>query len=125
MKEFLSRLQVAILETNEKGQLKQNVRNQFKADFQIALLDFFVENGIDAVMTEDGIAVEVGNENLGSIPVVVGATVKNFEFDVMTAHQNFVDKGAERIAKAIALEEIKQKKIAEANALKQKKATTK
>lgn len=121
MKDFLNTAKTTVFATNEKGELKQNVRNDFKRDFMTALRSALTEMGLDTELVSDGIAVVVPNETEGSLVVVVDGAVKSLAYDLNTEAEAYTLK-VEAKAKAEAEKaEAKAKKLAEAEALKAKK----
>lgn len=123
MKNFAEKTKVAVFEKNEKGEMKQNVRNAFKADVMKAFTEFMVANGFDAMQTADGTAVRFENDEDGAVAVVFNGTVKGFGFDVDFENAEFVKDKAEKAEKAEKAKAEKEKKIAEtkANAVKKEK----
>lgn len=113
------------LAENEKGQLKQNERNALRGDLIDALVEVFADFGITSVRIEDGVGIELPNAELGSIPVVIGATIKDLAFDVLEANEDFVSKQAEKVKAEQAKAEAKAKALAEKEALKALKANKK
>lgn len=125
MKNFAEKVVATVYETNEKGQLKQNVRNAFKAEAMKALADLFAENDLMVYITEEGLAVEFANDELGALTVVFDGTVKGLDYDAVTAGTEYAEKLAEKAEKAKAAEALKAQKIAEKEALKAKTAEKK
>lgn len=113
------------LAENEKGQLKQNERNALRGDLIDALVEVFADFGITSVRIEDGVGIELPNAELGSIPVVIGATIKDLAFDVLEANEDFVSKQAEKVKAEQAKAEAKAKALAEKEALKASRANKK
>lgn len=83
----------------EKGDLKQNERNALRVRIVSALADLLSENDVATVSVKDGLVIEFTNDELGSIPVVVSVTMKNLQYDVVTAEKEFQDLQAKRLAK--------------------------
>ena len=83
----------------EKNELKQNERNALKNEIVSAMFQFLSENEFDVTITNEGIACEIPHDELGSIPFVIGITMKNLSYDVVHEHNLFTEKVAERIAK--------------------------
>lgn len=125
MKNYLEVVRIAKLEENDKGQLKQNVRNQFRTDLVDALCEALVGLGLEAKLTEDGIGVEIPNEDLGAIPVVISATVKDLAYSVDEANADYVAKLQAKAEAEKAKAEAKAKAIADKEALKALKANKK
>lgn len=121
MKDFLAKVLSTVFPTNEKGEIKQTVRNDFKRDFIVALRSVFTDLGIETHLVADGIAVVIPNETEGSIIVVVDGAVKSLGFDLNSEAEAFAQKVAEKAQKEKEKAEAKAKKIAEAEALKAKK----
>ena len=122
MENFVAKVYTAKFDTNEKGQLKQNVRNAFKADAMKAVKEMFVNAGLDVLETEDGLAVNFQNEDLGALTVVFDGTVKGLEFDAVAENEAFLEKQAEKAEKALKAEKLKAEKLAEKAALEKVKA---
>lgn len=116
MKNFEKQVKSEVLALNEKGELKQNVRNKFKADLMKAFKEFLVENEFQAEMVSDGVAVEFSNDELGSVVVVFDGVVKSLAFDLVSEAEAFKEKVSEKELKAKALAEAKAKKVAASKA---------
>lgn len=116
---------VAKLTENEKGQLKQNVRNELRTDLVDALTEALVELGLDAVRTEDGVAIAIPNEDLGYVPVVIGATIKDLAYDIYEAEADYKAKLEAKAEAEKVKAEAKAKAIAEKEALKLARANKK
>lgn len=113
MEKFLTSVATREFAVNEKGELKQNERNQLKADILKAFAEFLTENGIENFQVKDGLAIEITNADLGAIPVVIDFTMKSLQFDVVTENEIFMKEVAEKHAKAEAKAREKQAKIAQ------------
>jgi len=70
------------LPLNEKGEIKQNDRNALKTRLTSDLLAHFQDLGLDVALVKDGVAVQVANDELGSVPIVVSITMKPMAFDI-------------------------------------------
>lgn len=125
MKNFENKMKTAVLELNEKNELKQNVRNQFKAELLDAFKDFLKANGFDVEMVSDGVAVQFQNDEIGSVCAVADFTIKSRDYDIVSENEAYCQKVSERIAKAQKAFDEKQAKIAKANAEKELKAKAK
>lgn len=112
MKQFYEITYTNKFETNEKGELKQNVRNGFNADFKRNLSDFLNANGVSNVMIKEGLGIEVPNEIEGAITVVVSVTVKPLGFDLTVAKEEYETELAEKAEKELKAKAEKEKKIA-------------
>ena len=121
MKDFLAKAYSTVYATNEKGELKQTVRNEFKRDFMNALRSALTEMGIETHLVADGIAVVVPNETEGSLVVAVDGAVKSLAYDLNTESEAFAQKVADKAKAEKEKAEAKAKKLAEAEALKAKK----
>jgi hypothetical protein len=125
MKTFAEQVKVKVFETNEKGEMKQNVRNAFKADVMNALKNALVAMDLDVLQTADGLAVKFENDVEGAVTVIFDGTVKSFQFDAETANAEFLQNVADKAEKAEKALVEKEKKIALQNALKEKKEKAK
>lgn len=125
MKQFAEKVRNTDFELNEKKELKQNVRNEFKADVMQALKETLENAGVNVVETKDGLAVEFENVEIGSVTVVFDGTVKGQDFDILTAEKEFKAKQAEKIEKALEKERLKAQKIAEKELAQKQKAEKK
>lgn len=121
MKDFLTNAKTTVFATNEKGELKQNVRNDFKRDFMTALRSALDDLGLETHLISDGIAVVVPNDTEGSIVVAVDGAVKSLNFDLNTEAEAFAQKQKDKAEADRKKAEEKAKKIAEAEANKAKK----
>lgn len=100
MKQFAEKVKVTVFETNEKGEMKQNVRNAFKAECMKAFAETMKANGVEVKQVADGMALTFENEVEGSVTVVFDGTVKSFSFDVDFENADFVEKQNAKVAKA-------------------------
>lgn len=125
MKQFAEKVRNTDFELNEKKELKQNVRNEFKADVMQALKETLENAGVNVVETKDGLAVEFENVEIGSVTVVFDGTVKGQDFDILTAEKEFKAKQAEKVEKALEKERLKAQKIAEKELAQKQKAEKK
>jgi hypothetical protein len=99
--------------------LNQTQRNEFKASLQKALLNDLVELGLDANETKEGIVVQVENDTT-SIYINFDTTIKNLDFDLDGAKQEFSESVEAKLQRENALKE-KREKLAREKALKQKR----
>lgn len=119
MKNFLQTVYTKEFALNDKDELKQNERNDFRNATIDALVDALSDvSGIECLRTLDGVGIAIPNENLGAIPVVIGVTIKDLNFDIQDANNEYLEKEMDKIAKAKAKEVEKERKIAEREALK-------
>lgn len=112
-------------ELNEKGQMKQNVRNGFKAEVMADLLKMFQDAGLEVFQVADGIAVNFANDELGAVAVVFDGVVKGLEYDAETEAEDYENVLKEKAEKALKAEQAKQARIAEKELLKAKMAEKK
>lgn len=122
MREFLERTKLAKLEESENGQLKQNCRNELRADFMDSLVVALNGLGLEAQMTVDGIGFELPNDELGSVPVVISPTIKAMAYSIDEAHKEYVAKELKKAETEAEKERLKAQKEAEKEATKQAKA---
>jgi hypothetical protein len=125
MKEFANVVNGMGFELNEKGEMKQNVRNAFKADVMGALFEMFQEAGLEVAEVEGGVAVNFQNAEVGSVAVVFNGVVKGFDFDFEYEAQALADAKAAKVVKAEAAAKAKAEKIAMQKAEKEMKANAK
>lgn len=125
MKKFYETTYTKEFALNEKNELKQNVRNEFRSDYANALVNLMTENGFPITQIKEGLAVEIPNEIEGSITIIIGLTVKPLSFDLTVAKEEFDTEVAEKILKAEKVKAEKELKIANSKALKAKPKATK
>ena len=125
MENYLEKVKNTDFALNEKKELKQNVRNAFRSDFMEALHQGLLELGLDAKMTEDGIGITIPNDEIGYIPVVVTATVKDLAYSVDDEHDAYLDKLEAKAEAEKAKAEAKAKAIAQKEAEKLAKESAK
>jgi hypothetical protein len=118
MKNYLETIKNSVLPLNEKGELKQNVRNAFRSDFIEALFNALTELGLEAKITEDGIGIEIPNTELGSVAVVVSATVKDLSYSVDTENEAYLEKLEAKAEAERVKAELKARNLAEKEANK-------
>jgi hypothetical protein len=70
----------------------------------------------------EGLAVEFENDELGSVVVVFDGVVKDKDFDVLDAVEDFENHLKEKAEKALKAEALKAQKIAEKEFLAKQKA---
>lgn len=111
MKQFIETVYKKNLPTTEKGEIKQNDRNALRAETVASLDDFFRANGVETLLTKEGIAVEIPHEELGAVVAMVSVTIKSQQFDALSASQEYLENQAEKAKK-----EAEKKAKAEAKA---------
>ena len=113
MEKFAEKVMNQVFELNEKGELKQNVRNEFKAEVMAEVFKMFQDAGLQVFQTVKGVAVEFQNVELGNVTVVFDGVVKARDFDALTAENEFNEKQVEKAEKLAAKERLKAEKVAE------------
>lgn len=122
MKNFLENAYKTVFATNEKKELKQNVRNDFKRDFMVALRSALTDLGLETELVSDGIAVIIPNETEGSLVVVVDGAVKSVvDYDLASEAEAYKEKVIAKAKAEADKAEAKAKKLAEAELAKAKK----
>lgn len=109
-------------ELNEKGEMKQNVRNSFKSAVIDEVLDILQNAGLEALRVDGGIAINIANDELGAIAVVFDGVVKSLSYDAEYEAIEYVKKIAERNEKQKEKEKAKAEKFAKAQLEKEAKA---
>jgi len=99
--------------------LNQTQRNEFKAQLQKALMLDLQELGIDTNETKEGIVVRIENDTT-SIYINFDTTIKNLDFDLDGAKQEFSESVSAKLEREKQLIE-KREKLAKEKALKQKR----
>ena len=102
MENFLNLFNDRKLEVNEKGKLKQNVRNAMKAELMVKFGEFLEANGVENLQVRDGLVLEFANEELGAVAVMLNLVMKDLDFDVLGARDEFLVYRANQEAKAKA-----------------------
>ena len=91
--EFLDKLAVADLQTNEtaagKITIKQSQRNNLRKEAIQAYYEFLMEQGINAYLTADGVVIAVEHDLLGTISIESKLTFKALNFDVEEAADQY------------------------------------
>lgn len=91
--EFLDKLAVADLQTNEtaagKITIKQSQRNNLRKEAIKAYYNFLMEQGINAYLTADGVVIAVEHDLLGTISIESKLTFKALNFDVEEAADQY------------------------------------
>jgi hypothetical protein len=99
MKNLFAQVYSTKISLNEKDEMKQNERNALKNEIVSALSEFLSENDFQVSLVNEGIACEISHEVLGSIPFVIGITMKPLSYDVVAENDAYLEKQVERIAK--------------------------
>lgn len=104
---------------DSNGKVNQGDRNALRSVLLTALIE-----DLGATITADGAIVEFEHDYWGSLAVEVSFKMKDPNFDIDTAHQEYIEKvekarvreqeklikAQEREAKAAALKEVREKK---------------
>lgn len=122
MKQFAEKVVGMEFEVNEKGEMKQNVRNAFKAEAMAALLEMFQEAGLEVGVVAGGVAINFANSDLGSVSMVFNGVVKGNDFDFDFEVEDYENVVAEKQAKAEAKEKAKAERMAMQKAEREAKA---
>ena len=112
-------------ELNEKGEMKQNVRNAFKADVMADMFQMFQDAGLEVYKVDGGVAVNFANDELGAVAVVFDGVVKGQAYDAEYEAEEYEKAVKEKAEKALKAEEAKANKIAMQKAEKELKAKAK
>lgn len=105
--------------TESGKSIAQKERNELKYNLTEVIADLLQNNGVEFITrTSEGYILELQHQEFGVIPVELNIKVKNLDFDVVAAEEDWTIKVEERKAK----EERKTKEIAAKEARKQKKA---
>ena len=99
--------------------LNQTQRNEFKAQLNKALMLDLNELGVDTHETKEGIVLLVEN-SATNIYINFDTTIKNLDFDLDGAKQEFADSVSAKLEREKLLVE-KREKLAKEKALKQKR----
>lgn len=113
MKNLITTIASTVYPINEKGELKQNARNDLKAQIMNGFAEYVAELGLEVNRVSDGVSLSFPNETEGRIVVVFDGVIKSLQYDLEGEAEAFTAKIAEKEAKAKALAEAKAKKIAE------------
>jgi len=123
---FIASIAKRVLRTNSsQSALHQTDRNVLRADTLTALAELFKLIGVPSLEVKDGIAIELPNDELGSVVAVLSLTIKDLDFDIVTEHEDFVKDKAEKAEAKAKKEAETLKKKAEVEANKAKKKVTK
>lgn len=121
MKNLLQAIQaVETMDLKVSGEkINQVQRNAIKASIMTAVLADLKEQGVDAVQTVEGIVVRVENET-ADVFVSLDGSIKNLDFDLQGAIDEFTEKVENRQERERLLAE-KREKLAKEKAEKAKK----
>lgn len=77
--------------TTESGNsISQRERNELKYNLTEVIADLLRQNGVEYITrTADGYILEIQHENFGVIPIELNLKVKNLDFDIFLAQQDW------------------------------------
>ena len=110
--------------TESGKSIAQKERNELKYNLTEVIADLLQDNGVDFITrTSEGYILELQHQEFGVIPVELNIKVKNLDFDVAAAEEDWAIRVEERKAKEerkqrdaaakLARQAKKQKKIEE------------
>ena len=95
--------------TDSEKSIAQKERNELKYNLTEVIADILEDNGMEYITrTSDGYIMEIQHERLGVIPIEINIKVKNIDFDIGGAEEDWTLRVEERKDK----EERKQAAIA-------------
>jgi hypothetical protein len=105
--EFIYRYDYPLTDSGKS--IAQKERNELKYNLTEVIADILEDNGIEYITrTSDGYIMEIQHETLGVIPIEINIKVKNIDFDIGSAEEDWTLRVEERKDK----EERKQAAIA-------------
>jgi hypothetical protein len=105
--EFIYRYDYPLTDSGKS--IAQKERNELKYNLTEVIADILEDNGIEYITrTSDGYIMEIQHERLGVIPIEINIKVKNIDFDIGGAEEDWTLRVEERKDK----EERKQAAIA-------------
>lgn len=113
MQNFITQIKETQFPLNEKGELKQNSRNAFRADVITQIAQLLQESGLSIGITKDGVGIEFENTELGSLVAMVGITIKPIEYDLTSEVEEYNAKLELKAKAEQEKAETKAKKLAE------------
>ena len=120
MKDLIEKVQTLKLRSSGE-KIHQTDRNNLRADIQKAQAELY--KNYQMYQTKEGICVVFENEELGAIPVIFSATIKDLNFDFEQEEKDYLAEIEEKKAKAEQKAKETQEKKAKADlAKKEKKA---
>jgi ribosome-associated translation inhibitor RaiA len=99
--------------------LNQTQRNEYKATLQKALVEDLAKLGVEATLTTDGVVLMIENATT-NLYVSLEATIKNLDYDLDGAKQEFAEKVEARLERERLIVE-RREKLAKEKSLKQKR----
>ena len=76
----------------KNGRIHQTDARELKAEIHKVVIDQLVNMGELITEIQNGFVIEFTHDTLGSIPVEVKCVIKNTNFDVVTAGEEFTSK---------------------------------
>jgi hypothetical protein len=105
--EFIYRYEYPLTDSGKS--IAQKERNELKYNLTEVIADILEDNGMEYITrTSDGYIMEIQHEKLGVIPIEINIKVKNIDFDIGSAEEDWTLRVEERKDK----EERKQAAIA-------------
>lgn len=92
-----------------KGKIQQTDSRKLKATLHELLTEMLTEYGFEVYEIQNGLVVEIPNEELGAIPIEIKAIVKNLNFDTdthVTEYQEKLKRAKEKQAERQRLKEL-------------------
>jgi hypothetical protein len=112
--EFIYRYDYPLTDSGKS--VAQKERNELKYNLTEVIADILEDNGIEYITrTSDGYIMEIQHEKLGVIPIEINIKVKNIDFDIGGAQEDWDIRVKERKEK----EERKQSSLAAKEARRQ------
>jgi len=112
--EFIYRYDYPLTDSGKS--VAQKERNELKYNLTEVIADILEDNGIEYITrTSDGYIMEIQHEKLGVIPIEINIKVKNIDFDIGGAQEDWDIRVKERKEK----EERKQSALAAKEARRQ------
>ena len=112
--EFIYRYDYPLTDSGKS--IAQKERNELKYNLTEVIADILEDNGIEYITrTSDGYIMEIQHERLGVIPIEINIKVKNIDFDIGGAQEDWDIRVKERKEK----EERKQSALAAKEARRQ------
>jgi hypothetical protein len=97
--------------TSSSLAITQKERNELKYNLTEAIVDVLKENGLENITrTTDGYILELPHDEFGAIFVELNLKVKNFDFDILAAEEDWKLKIQQRKNKEEALAKKANKK---------------
>ena len=93
--------------------INQTQRNEIKANANKGLQELLVENGLQAVLVNGGVAFEIKSAVVVKLKIVIDAVIKNNLYNLETESQAYIDTMNERAEKERIKAEKKPKKLKE------------